>query len=301
MLFICVYFQVVTRQGYNMSRGALLLLACISHACGLVTYENVVFEKSNSIYTNNARWLLTFVHDLEPYERFIDTIGSDLNDIRDTVQVLESQYRRNSLTGYEHTVTSLALEVEMVKDMYIGLKDNFDDLRSVSSHEEPKPVGFHRTQELTRSNRPKNKRAILPFIGQLSSFLFGTVSEDDLEDIHRNLNRLATNQNKMIHAIDQSLTLLNLTRVQVSENRRAIIDAIIYIQKLDAKISALQERFAKALLQMEQFVGAYHQIELIITEIRYAAQNAASYLLNLKMELNMLSLNHLSPSTISPN
>ncbi len=155
-----------------MSRGALLFLACISYACGLVTYENVVFEKYNSIYTNNARWLLTFVHDLIPYKLFIDTIGNDLNEIRGTIKVLQGQYKKNNLTGYEYTVNSLALEVDLVKYMYISLKDNFDDLRTVSSHKKSGPVGFYRRHKLTRSTLSKNKRAILPFIGQLSSFSF---------------------------------------------------------------------------------------------------------------------------------
>ncbi len=249
------------------------LIVKMAFASCLETYENVVFEKSNTIYTNSARWLLTFVHDLIPYKLFIDTIGKDLNEIRGTIKVLQGQYKRNNLTGYEYTVSSLSLEVDMVTDMFVGLKDNFEDLRTVTSHKRPDgPIGLYRKQKLTRSKLSKNKRAILPFIGQLSSFLFGTVSEGDLEDIHRNMNRLASNQNKMIHAIDESLTLLNLTRVQISENRRAIIEAVICIQKLDSKITSLKITFEKALLRTEQLSARTNHIELIINEIRYTAQ-----------------------------
>ena len=40
---------------------------------------------------------------------------------------------------------------------------------------------------------------------------------------------------------------------------------------------------------------------MIFEEIQIAVQNAVFYLENLKTELNMLSLNHLSINTISPN
>ena len=57
-----------------------------------------------------------------------------------------------------------------------------------------------------------------------------------------------------------------------------------------------KSRFAR----FEQFVNTYFQFRLILEEIRQSIQNAIIYLENLRLELNMLSLNHLSPSTISP-
>ena len=67
------------------------------------------------------------------------------------------------------------------------------------------------------------------------STLFGTVSENDIENINRNIKALASNQKQIIHALDVSLSVLNLTRMQVSENRRSIMDLIIVVQKLDRK------------------------------------------------------------------
>ena len=68
------------------------------------------------------------------------------------------------------------------------------------------------------------------------STLFGTVSESDLENIDRNIKTLAINQEQIIHDLDVSLSVLNLTRMQVIENRKSIMDLITVIQKLDDKI-----------------------------------------------------------------
>ena len=48
--------------------------------------------------------------------------------------------------------------------------------------------------------------------------LFGTLSEDDLENLNRNIKNLAENQEQIIHDLDMSLSLLNLTTIQVAEN-----------------------------------------------------------------------------------
>ena len=43
------------------------------------------------------------------------------------------------------------------------------------------------------------------------SSLFGTVSEDDLDNINRNIKNYAENQDQIIHDLVMSLSILNLT------------------------------------------------------------------------------------------
>ena len=132
------------------------------------------------------------------------------------------------------------------------------------------------------------------------STLFGTVSENELDNINRNITALASNQQQIIHDLDVSLSVLNLTRMQVSENRRSIMDLIIVVQKLDSKIRKLEQTFEQKFVRLEQFIHTYLQFKMILDEIRLTTQDAVFYLENLKSELNMLSMHHLSTNTISP-
>ena len=59
------------------------------------------------------------------------------------------------------------------------------------------------TQVISPSNQ-RNKRSLLPVVGQIMSSLFGIVSEDDLENINRNIKNLAENQGQIIHDLDMS-------------------------------------------------------------------------------------------------
>ena len=56
------------------------------------------------------------------------------------------------------------------------------------------------------------------------SMLFGTVSENDLENINRKIKAMVNNQDQIIHALDVCLSVLKLTRIQVVENKRFIMD-----------------------------------------------------------------------------
>ena len=84
------------------------------------------------------------------------------------------------------------------------------------------------------------------------------------------------------------------------ENRRSIMDLIIVIQKLDDKIRKIGQTFEQKFVRLEQFVRTYLQFQMIIDIIRLSTQDTIFYLESLKSELNMLSMHHLSTSTISP-
>ena len=96
------------------------------------------------------------------------------------------------LTGYVETLKSLQVEVEMLKDAYTSVYNRFDDYRSIA-------LGNHR-----------NKRSVLPFVGQLMSTLFGTVSESDLENVNRNVNILTRNQIRVMPDLKACIRFLNL-------------------------------------------------------------------------------------------
>ena len=76
---------------------------------------------------------------------------------------------------------------------------------------------------------------------------------------------------------------------------------IIVVQRLDREISTLEEQFEKKIVRLEQFLHTYLQFKLIFDEISLMTQDAMFYLENFKLELNMLSLQHLSTNTISPS
>ena len=254
----------------------------ISHALGIFTSENVVFQKTNEVFINDAKWSVTFVHDLRPFQKLINQIKNDLVHTDEKVKTITNFYESSNMTGYVETFKSLHIEVDLLTDTYNSVYDNFAEYQSLS-------VNGHRSQ-----------RSLIPIIGQLMSTLFGTVSENDLENINRNIKALAGNQKQIIHDLDVSLSVLNLTRMQVSENRRSIMDLIIVVQKLDRKIFDLQQVFSAKFVRLEQFVHTYLQFQMILDEIKQTTQDAVFYLESLKSELNMLSMQHLSTNTISP-
>ena len=249
---------------------------------GLHISENVIFQKTNEIYTNDAHWYVTFVQHLKPFKGLVNKIKNDIESTSKILHAVAYNYNKRELIEYVETFKSLQIEVDLLTDTYQSIYKTFEDYKTL--HKDSGRV----------------KHSILPFVGQLMSTLFGTMSESDLENINKNINILATNQEQIVHGLNMSLSVLNMTRIQVSENRRSIMDLIICIQKLEEKILKLQENLERKLTRLGQFIHTYLQFQMIFDEIKMTIQNAIFYTGNLKTELNMLALTHLSTSTISP-
>ena len=71
----------------------------VSHVFGLFTSENVVFQKTNEVFINDAHWSVTFVYDLRPFQNLISQIKSDLAHTDEIVKTITNFYKRSNLTG----------------------------------------------------------------------------------------------------------------------------------------------------------------------------------------------------------
>ena len=55
----------------------------------------------------------------------------------------------------------------------------------------------------------RNKRAVLPFVGNILGALFGTATSSDVKQIKRYLNALADSDTQIRHVLQKTITVLN--------------------------------------------------------------------------------------------
>ena len=70
-------------------------------------------------------------------------------------------------------------------------------------------------------NHKISKGSILP-LGGILSFLFGTADKRDLDEIKRNVKILYDNQIKQGEVLDDIISITNISRALITENRHMI-------------------------------------------------------------------------------
>ena len=86
----------------------------------------------------------------------------------------------------------------------------------------------------------------------------------------------------------------------MSENRQALNKIILILANLDVKFSNIRQALEKEVFQVGQFIQLYLQLDSIIQAIRRTVWQANSCVKHVHLQLNMLSVGHLSPSVITP-
>ena len=258
-----------------------MLLTCLLFGLteALVINENVVFHKENEVSITRSKWLFTFVIDLNPYENFLLSLALDTEKAaivaRNLIQIYDKPRREgflNSFCGLQKQIKDLQVDRQQLINSYV-------EINSIKS---------------------RSKRSLIPIIGKALHFLFGTLTSADLSKIRRNIKTLANNQKDMLHVLEDSISILNTSRIQISENRQTINNLSISINSINERIENATKILQKEYIELEQFVQMYLQLDLVIEETKRTVSNAQMYMEHLQLQLNMLSLGHLSPSVITP-
>ena len=223
------------------------------------------------------------MHDLEPFWYFLGRVNDDILRADTVASTLIRNYLEPEHDGFRSTIRYLQKELQTLKDTHKSIISGYRDYKALGA----------------RTGR-RTERSVLPLGGRILSFLFGTLSESDLDDVRRAVNDLSRQQQSIIHVLEDQVTILNISRVQISENRQAIIDLLECLEVFEGRLGNLTREIQDRFNHLEMFVNTYAQMDLILTGIRDAFQRGTLYLQNLKLELNMLSLSRLSPSSITP-
>ena len=244
--------------------------------------DNVIFNKISDISLSKSPWLLTFVIDLQPYEKFLDRLDLNIaNASRLADKILEYYDRQQD--G----------EKESYVNVFRGLKSQLSNIETLHTEISDGYFGYKQLHS-------RKRRSLLPFIGDLSSAVFGTVSEGDLRDIRENVATLASNQQHLSHVVSQSMTLVNLAQFEIKRNRQTINEIVESLDAIDRKIDVLTEELQSQITNLKQFVYMYSKLMLVLDEINSAIQRSLSFYTHLQIQLNSLSLQKLSPNLIDP-
>ena len=137
---------------------------------------------------------------------------------------------------------------------------------------------------------------------ELGRFLVGLANEISVNVTagFHDIDKLVNNQEEMSHVIDENISVINITRVEISQNRQTLNKIIGSLTVLNTKLCNITQTLEREVFQVGQFVQLYLQLDSVIQAVRRTIWQAGKYLDHIQLQLNMLPLGHLSLSVITP-
>lgn len=150
--------------------------------------------------------------------------------------------------------------------------------------------------ESIHKRKHRGRRSLIPVEGKALGYLFGLLSDSDVESIRNNINILAKNQRQLTHVVNESLSVIRLSHEQIIENRKSINSVIESLYEFDNLTRAVAQEVKNTHTSLQLYI----KFDRVLSEAHELVGKFREYLQNLKLQLNMLALCHLSSSVISP-
>ena len=128
--------------------------------------------------------------------------------------------------------------------------------------------------------QPRKRRAVLPIVGKALNVFFGTVSETELWAIKQKLIAIEEGERVLVQEAKSSLSILNVTRVDLTKNRQAINWLIKGVLDVEGELGNVTQSMSMELQRLRGFVQTSQSLHLSLAYV--------------KAQLDRLFLGHLS-------
>lgn len=97
----------------------------------------------------------------------------------------------------------------------------------------------------------RGKRSLLPLFS-FFSFVFGTAKDSNVSALRHSVSKLANTQRSIIYVLESNLSILNITRHDISQNRQAINTIINALGEVETKLKLLNGKIETEIDHLRQ-------------------------------------------------
>ena len=249
-------------------------------------HQSVYFLKENEYYITQSKWLVHFVLDFQTYEELLLSIQKKTFDVQMILQETEHKNDDSSnTTGFQaRTARYIKAEIHRVS----LVKSHIDQLKAQISN----------LRLITGQNR--SKRSWFPFMGNIVSHLFGTVTSDQLNHVQKKLQELSQSQEDINHVIQDSISLINITRLELQENRKLMNHIVDVVDQVQANLISNQNDLLNIIFNEKRFRDHHFQITFFISNLELILSSMHHQIINLEMQINAVTRHTFNPTVMSP-
>ncbi|MEW8543129.1 MAG: hypothetical protein AB2693_06300, partial [Candidatus Thiodiazotropha sp.] len=255
----------------------------MSFALGLtsaiVIRENVVYHKISNAGLTRSQWLISLIIELKPYNDFLLKLTNDINSVEHLAIKLEEKYKPPEKEGFLVPISKLRREINSLKYTQLELMAQYNYYRLLKS---------------------RKKRALFSFLEGPINALFGVITEDQVASLRANMANLAKNQVDISHVLEESLSIINTSRLSIDRNRQTINDILNSLSDMDRKMETITGALELQIHELSHFVQVYTQLDLVVEELKRFMLKGLFLIEHLKVQLSFMSLSKLSTSIVNP-
>ena len=253
------------------------------------------FVYENRIYASYSSWVISYSVELAPYLHHLQTIQEEINTFRNDAEIILQRPPTNESVFHQSRHIRFQI-MRLLKEETQTFVNEFSTIKSL----------IHTIKTFTQENEEsffsdRNKRAILPFVGKVMSFLFGVSTVENVNRIRSSLVQLGNRQEQVIDVLATSFSLINKTNQEIHINRQAISRIANATAALQIEFRAFYTQFYMDLFPEFVYVQLISRVHAVFNIISSTMRQFHLSLNNLLLHLQSSLQGKLSPSLIPPS
>lgn len=241
--------------------------------------ESVIFHKVEQIQTSKSSWIISSAIDLEPFTQTFRQVKIYTRSIAGSLGHLLSE--REFDHHHKHLIE---LTRQDVNQSIMTLDETYDKFLQICNH--------------IQSHSKRYKRSLLP-LGHLFSFLFGTADQKDLDSIKAQIKTIYDNQVNQAQVLNDIVTITNVSRSLINENRLLINGMIQTVITLNSTLKEIQHDLF-LLLTTRKFLLTHAETLIHSHRLNIAVNKLVDDIKIVEQYMTMFSSGELNPNLISP-
>ena len=262
--------------------------------------EHVFFRQKSEVHMTRSQWIVGLVLDFKVYEKYLIFTNETLNEALGSAKVGQAyfakllndyQYRESiyirtrtvvkstehvPLRKYCNIIDGQIRELLVMKEIHL---QNWLDFKEITR------IG-HSELEQSRMGGHRQKRVVGILAGIAG--IFSGFSLFSSYQLKKEVRALRENQNTIRTVLKDSLSIINLTRMEVKSNRIAINQVI-------ENMGQLVSTFKGAVIPLREFVINHAQLQTNIGMARDLVTAESDLIAELQQKVSKLATGRLSP------
>ena len=235
------------------------LQACIGLLLALVILVEVVQTEPNTFvlhvdskFTTESRWLATFTLQVTPYLKHLQEFDDTLKGLQSNINHYITQYRRNGSNQYIPLFQLRQKQAYGCATRILNLRARITDVQ----------------KSFPSTHVSRDKRSLLPFIGNVLSSITGTATENDIKMINDKLAQLDSQSIALKHIMKDSLSIVNATQIKTVQLTHTVNHLITEMSLIYDSLDNVTSMTFDELRRAEVFTSVWDQIDIHVTNLQ---------------------------------
>ena len=194
------------------------------------------FIQRGQLYYSNSAWRIVFALDLDIFSQAFE----DNQEMLDYLNSMIENFRKNAPEQFKSVITNI-IHTHKVLEHHLGVaRSVIDKIKALNYKQHFKTESYRRA-----------KRALLPFIGKFYHALYGLTTDEETRYIQQKIKDLNKNHQKVAHIVQELISIVNLTSIQVETNTVKIDQFTHSLRSFSKSIKQLQGSFSNHEIRLD--------------------------------------------------